>query len=86
MILTQKEVNVLDTELDRMAQKLQELGCTSVALFTTFPVKCGMTGSRVSRRGDYWAQRGMVQGWLETQQAGELVDQLSNVFTDEEES
>lgn len=66
MRLEEKEVQAIGAECDRFADRLVELGCDSVALFITMPIKDGCTEANATRRGNYYAQIGCVQEWLES--------------------
>lgn len=86
MILNEEQVRKVSREARILAERLQELGCDSVAVMVTFPLEDGFTGSRVVRAGNYWAQRGLVQGWLESVRDEEQAKAIASevILTDEE--
>jgi hypothetical protein len=72
MILTSKEERAMSIEAERFINRLSELGCDSVALLFSWRGASETTESRCIRAGNYWAQRGLMQGWLDSEKGHEL--------------
>ena len=64
MICSTEESQAIRAEAEAMSMRLMEMGCDSVAIFTTHMSKDGCTQGNAARKGNYYAQKGVVADWL----------------------
>lgn len=76
MIITDKECEAISAEINRAADRLTELGCDCVRLISTASASRGRTVTFNTGRGNYFAQVGVVGGWLKEQQDIALANEI----------
>lgn len=84
-MIDQEMQDLIADELNRVNNKLSEMGCDSVALFATVQIKGGLTRMMSAMNGNYWAQRGMLQGWLDNGSANDLAEKICSQSEEEED-
>lgn len=76
MILTPKEIDTVEKALETAADTLTELGCDSVRFFATGARKGDQTVRFTAGRGNWFAQRGVVDDWVQGNKDAALANEI----------